>query len=1397
MHISGKQEVSIQRSLLGTISGTMLDKQQSPVDVRILCDTGSQLNFITEQCVQRLQLGKTCAAMALSGVGGATMAIIKHKTECVLWTEKGDFAITVQALVIPTITTMTPKDKINRDKWPHLANLDWADSSFDRPGKVDMLIGAGIWAEIVKERIVRGTKEQPIAQETRFGWVVFGAMGNEVPEAYVGHCTNDGCNVLENLHELIKRFWVNEEPPRRRFRTAEQQLCEEIYASSVRLENGRYIVDMPINPEAPPLGESRNMALRRLFQNEARFERDPGLKEKYVAFMTEYEQLGHMRKVRPSDSKYPVNYLPNHAVAVDSKFRVVFDGSAKTTSGMSLNDVLMTGEKLQDDLPIIVIRFRMFPVALTSDIVKMYRQIMIAEKYVNQQRILFRASKELPITESVLLTATYGTRYAAHSAIRTLIQLARDFARKYPRAARALLENFAVDDALMGADNIEAAIALYKEITLLLKEGGFELKKWASNSHEVMREIDQEDNKGTNLSLQETGVASVLGLNWNPEKDGLYFKVRPHSSRPVVTKREVVSVVAKLYDPMGQLAPYVIRGKILIQKLWQDEIEWDDPISKDRLVEWNLYQSEMQEIAEIEIPRWIGTWSNSEIELHTFCDASNIAYGAAVYCRSTSKEHGTRVGLIMAKTRVAPLQQHSTPRLELCATELGAEITSVLSQKLGVNTKACKFWTDSSIALQWIGKEPAKLQTFVANKVAKIQELTMGAPWSHVSTHDNPADIASRGCSPKELDQKWWTGPKWLQEPVEKWPISKVGLTMEQKEALAKEVKNEYKVLTTKVVGVEPFLATKDGELIEIYRNLSRVERVTAYVIRATRLMRKEENIKGPLTNDELVHARGLWIRRAQSGGYQKELKLIKDFRGQGHIEWPKESKIGGFHPILDKDGILRATGRLENSALSHDEKYPVLIPGECKLAELIIAKAHRATLHGGCQLTMQYLRRQYWIIGMRKFVKQMMKQCVICTRHRQQLAQQIMAPLPTVRVTPGRCFESTGVDFYGPFVLKARTGRVSPFSYSKGYTAVFICMRTKAVHLEVVSSLTTSAFISAFTRFTARRGRCEELYSDNGSTFVGTQSEYEDIKKCWKALETDDQWLALRTIFKRITPRAPHQGGLWEAAVKSAKGHLKKVIGETVLTYEEMSTVLAEVEACLNSRPLITLRDDPLDQLALTPGHFLVGTPLIVPPAKWVAETPMNRLSRWKMLQKMTQLFWRRWSAEYITQMYQRTKWKNHHTNMAIGDIVLVKNELLPPTRWPLGRITDVHPGQDGAVRNATVLFNGKELRRPIQKLCRLPVEAVEVPTNENSYVQPQNSPNGVVETVPTSPNSSGVTDTIATKPISPNGAVETAPTSPNSSGATSSPNGNTATADESMHQPYGMTLRSRKKAF
>lgn len=418
-----------------------------------------------------------------------------------------------------------------------------------------------------------------------------------------------------------------------------------------------------------------------------------------------------------------------------------------------------------------------------------------------------------------------------------------------------------------------------------------------------------------------------------------------------------------------------------------------------------------------------------------------------------------------------------------------------------------------------------------------------------------------------------------------------------------------------------------------------------------------------------------------------------------------KKSKLAGLRPFIDFDGVLRCSGRLENAFLPFDNTHPIALSPESVLTKLIIRSAHKVTLHGGTQATMQYVRHKFWAPKLRTLTRSIIYHCTNCTRYTGQPMTQMMGWLPKARVTPGRVFKQSGVDYCGPFTIKARSGRCK--TTTKGYVAVFVCMKTKAVHLELVSDLTSEAFLAALARFSSRRGRVHELYSDNGTTFHGADKEHLLAVKSWKKIARDNMFDSTSlTKWTFIPPVAPHHGGLWEAAVKSAKFHLRRVVGGQQLTFEEMSTVLTKIEACLNSRPIGRITDDSADNCALTPGHFLIGEPLVAPLTRDVSTTPDNGLRRWKLLEKFTQNFWHRWRDEYLNQMLVRSKWKLSERNAAVNDIVIVRSDNTPPTQWPIGKIVATFPGPDGLIRSVDVLFANRVYRRPISQLILMPTE-------------------------------------------------------------------------------------------
>lgn len=303
-----------------------------------------------------------------------------------------------------------------------------------------------------------------------------------------------------------------------------------------------------------------------------------------------------------------------------------------------------------------------------------------------------------------------------------------------------------------------------------------------------------------------------------------------------------------------------------------------------------------------------------------------------------------------------------------------------------------------------------------------------------------------------------------------------------------------------------------------------------------------------------------------------------------------------------------------------------------------MIADFHERTLHGGVQVVLSALRQQYWIIGGRSLVSSYIRRCIKYIRYRATTAKQMMDSLPLSRVTPTRPFLNSGVDYAGPFQLRTWRGRA--VRMYKGYIVVFVCFSTSAVHLELTTDYTTQGFLAAFRRFIRRRGRCSTLTSDCGTNFIGT----DELRRLFHAASKETANLAHLlaangTTWKFNPPAAPHFGGKWEAAVKSTKFHLRRVSGDTVLTYEELSTLLIQVETVLNSRSLTPLSDDPDDVNTLTPAHFLVGESLIVVPELSLDDVQISRLSRWQLLRQMLDRFWRRWSMEYLQRMQTSNK--------------------------------------------------------------------------------------------------------------------------------------------------------------
>lgn len=428
-----------------------------------------------------------------------------------------------------------------------------------------------------------------------------------------------------------------------------------------------------------------------------------------------------------------------------------------------------------------------------------------------------------------------------------------------------------------------------------------------------------------------------------------------------------------------------------------------------------------------------------------------------------------------------------------------------------------------------------------------------------------------------------------------------------------------------------------------------------------------------------------------------------------------KERKeVTKLHPFLDLEGLIRVGGRLSHASdIVVDTKFPILLPDH-PLTKSLFIHTHVTLMHAGPQAMMGTVYRKFWPLRGKVIANSVYRRCLRCQWINPKPATQLMGALPRCRISvTDRPFASTGVDFF-ELVWVSQPGRGrKPL---RAYVCVFVCMATKAIHLELVDDLTTRGFLNAYARFVARRGLPSEMFSDNGRNFVGARNliydnqEHFNNPDHWQAVF---EWCKTKGITWHFTPpRTPHHGGLWEAAVKSVKYHLVRVLGQMSLYRAELETVLATVEAILNSRPLVPVTPNPEDGSPLTPGHFLIGGPIKTLPEPYLADFSLNHLERYKRIIAAKQLFWKKWSHDYVHTLMNRYKWNEEKSNLQTDDYVLLVDKNTKPLTWNWGKVVSVQQAADGKVRSATVKTTNGTYKRGITELCPLPFD--DINTNE-----------------------------------------------------------------------------------
>ena len=845
--------------------------------------------------------------------------------------------------------------KVTTENHEHLKTLKLAENESGAL-EIDILVGVDYYWDFLTGEVIKN-KGGPTAMNSVFGWVLSGpTMKPTHSNISINHISTMEINfhqAQDSLENQVKKFWDLETLG---IREVENDVIEEVVERITLNNEGRYEVSLPFKEDSPIIPDNFKVSENRLMTLYNKLKKNPKKLQAYNQIMKEQMSLGVIEPANEPTIPGQVHYLPHHAVHREeketTKVRIVYDASSTPSPTIpSLNDCLYKGPQLNPLLYEVLLLFRTFPVALTSDIEKAFLQISINPKERDFVRFLWFEdvfADEPKIVRNRFARLLFGVTSSPFLLTGTMRKHLSKYNDTDPKFVEKATNGFHVDDFTGGDMTTETAYELFKKLKIRFAEANFNLRKWRTNDPKLRQLINEssQSNQETTQMDQKCEATKQLGVLWNENTDELLFDLKQpvaEASTKLPTKRNVLKIIASFYDPLGVIQPVIVSLKVLFQQICKSECEWDETIPQQLQEKWNEIINELQQLETISIPRpYTKPDPNDPVisyEIHGFSDASQQAYGACVYLRSTKQSRNVSCSLISSKTRVAPLKQHTIPRLELLGNTLLAELTdnvfTVLSKEISIDR--ITYWTDSQITLAWIKSPKKEFKTFVENRLRKIRKLTCIDSWRYVATKLNPADLVTRFINPSELvnNRLWYQGPDFLIKPEGEWPAP---ATTEQPTSL------ELKLTSINTTTISPNHTVSNAIEINRFSSLKRLYRVTAWVLRFIRNIKErvtQHNVSDTLTTKELEAAELLWIKDNQiSLASSKEFENIK-----------KQLNV-----FTDSTGVYHCKGRLQHAPLPYQSRAPILITRNHRLAELIVTSSHEEVKHMKTKSTLTQL---------------------------------------------------------------------------------------------------------------------------------------------------------------------------------------------------------------------------------------------------------------------------------------------------------------------------------------------------------------------------------------------------------------------------------------------------------
>lgn len=1241
--------------------------------VRALLDNASQLSYLTANVIRDLNCASLGQVTIDHKLFGGVSSVKKHGvyivTVCSLINH---YRCDLQVFEQPTISGSV-KAVENQQLLQELQhrNIHLSDSNDSSP--IEMLLGNDVYGQLLTGNKV--DLDGPTAIQTEFGWVLSGRSqkffltGNVISSV----CLNNmGVPALWDMDLLGIKDPIDQKSRE----TLDQETWDYFHQTVTQDETGRYCVTMPWLAGHPELTDNFALAKGRLMSVTNKLMKNKSF-QAYADNFNAWEADGIIERVAAPRDQIK-HYLPHHPVfkanSQTTKIRPVFNASAKTLNGASLNDCLSSGPNLLEKIPPLLVKFRLNKLGVTADVRKAFLQLQLPEgdrqylgflwwedetaqtlRYYRHRRVVFGVT-----CSPFLLNATFDFHLNNQQVIPDHLHA----------TAEELKSCFYVDDCVTSLNDQTELNKFIPEAKEVMQLGKFDLASW---TYTRMEAEDQSDS-----------AVSVLGLKWDFQSDLLscYVTFSEIQDQEVLTKRRLLSFANKIYDPVGFTAPATLMLKLWLQEAWQQKSGWDDPLPTAIEQPFRRWLSQTDVFTRIQIPRHLGP-GNSEAEdlsLHVFSDASGRAFACCVFLR-VANEDDVSLQLVLAKTRVAP-KQATIPRLELMSNLISVRMMDSIRHQFDSEVPVT-YWSDSMISLHWI-KGSGTWNIFVGNRVKEIRHSSNPSSWRHVPGHQNPADLPSRGCDVLQLEaSEWWLGPPFLRGDHDTWPVNNIRCTAEEL-----QLEQRHTALCMLIIN-DDIDYSRYTERISSY---DKMIHVLAWIWRLRTNLRNPQPVRtDQLALHEITHAEEKLLQWVQISLHDVNLRYT-----------------------VEDDGLMHVATKLLMDDKCAVSTRPVLLPSKHIVTQRLIETEHGKLQHAGVGTTLQHLRGKYWILQGRRAVRKVIKGCGRCKRFAAKAVQTPPVPLPLDRIKTVATFQVTGVDLAGPLYLK---------DGSKSWICLFTCAVYRAVHLELVTSLSTECFLLALRRFIARRGRPHIVYSDNGTNFTGANNLLQDLD--WDLIEHE---ALIRKIEWRFNPpAAPWWGGFWERMVRTIKDLLKRNLGNSRLYYEELYTVLCDCESIVNQRPLTYQSDDPSELRALTPKDFLQDLR-----GSDVSDFDIIDQSlfqgRYKFVQEVRDAMRSRFQREYLANLVHRGKNQlNEQVDLVqVGDIVLVSNDTNKRINWPLARVIEIFPGRDGVTRMVRLKLQQGELVRPVQKIFPLELHVSEgKPLLQKSPDAPVPAPN------------------------------------------------------------------------